>query len=240
MIYWRIRTGLKSAIQVPDNLFIAPTLDRYDPLHVIPHILGKGNVTSGYSEQVYSPPAIRLGSLEYRGQNNYWIPQTYYYQMGGVFLTQSDGNITYKLPPGISLHYVNDPVITKKIVTVNVNALAIDPNNRGIVGGSNSISGQDPGLTRSVHLPYANGIPNTKWITITVNTTDNQSRVMWKNYFDYTASVAGVPNYSTKTEGNETSVTIQGFDTADRWNDINVIAATGKFSTTIHGSGALS
>ncbi|MCU0631329.1 MAG: hypothetical protein MUF37_09290 [Methanoregulaceae archaeon] len=171
--------------------------------------------------------------------DNYWIPQTYYYQMGGVFLTQSDGNITYKLPPGISLHYVNDPVITKKIVTVNVNALSIDPNNRGIVGGSSSIQVKTR-LDQVRTLPYANGIPNTKWITITVNTTDNQSRVMWKNYFEYTASVAGVPNYSTKTEGNETSVTIQGFDTADSWNDINVIAATGTFSTTIHGSGALS
>jgi hypothetical protein len=231
--------GLKSAIQVPDNLFIAPTLDRYDPLHVTPHILGKGNVTSGYSEQVYTSPAIRLGSLEYRGQNNYWIPQTYYYQMGGVFLTQSDGNITYKLPPGISFHYANDPVITKKIVTVNVNALVIDPNNRGIVGGSSSIQVKTR-LDQVRALPYAYGIPNTKWLTITVNTTSNQSRVMWKNYFDYTASVAGVPNYSTKTEGNETSVTIQGFDTADGWNDINVIATTGTFSTSIHGSGVLS
>ena len=89
---------LKSSLQNPDNLFLSPTLDQFDSLHVTPHIKGKGNVTYGYTEMTYTVPPIPLGSLEYRGQNNYWIPQTYYYQTGrGVPL------------PGRWQHYLQTP-----------------------------------------------------------------------------------------------------------------------------------
>ena len=91
--------GLRSSVKIPDNLFLSPTLDLYDTLHGTSHIQGKGNVTYGYTEINYTVNPIPLGSLEYRGQNNYWIPQTYYYQLGGVFLSQTDGNTVYKLPP---------------------------------------------------------------------------------------------------------------------------------------------
>jgi hypothetical protein len=186
----------------------------------------------------YTVSPIPLGSLEYRAGNNYWIPQTYYYQMGGVFLTQNDGNITYKLPPEISFDYQNDPVITSKIVTVNINALTIDPNNRGIVGGSSSIQIRT-NLDRITPLPFAPGTANTKSLRIAVNTTDNQSRTMWKNFFDYTAGVAGVPNYNTGFLKNESYIVINGYDTTNTWYDINVIASNATFSTTIYGAGGV-
>ena len=230
--------GLKSSIQYPDDIYLAPTLDQFDTLHVTPHIRGNGNVTFGYTEMTYSLQPIPLGALEFRGQNNYWIPQTYYYQMGGVFLSQNDGNITYKLPPEISFNFNNDPVITKKIVVVNINALTFDPDTRGIVGGSSSIQVKTH-LDSISTLPYAPGSANTKWIKIAVNTTNNQSRTMWKNYFDYTATVAGVPNFNTDIVGNETSITVYGYDTSDSWNDINVIAAKGTYSTAIYGAGGV-
>jgi hypothetical protein len=230
--------GLKSSLKTPDNLFLSPTLDQFDTLHFTSHIKGKGNATYGYTEMNYTVPPIPLGSLEYRGQNNYWIPQTYYYQLGGVFLSQADGNTMYKLPPEISFNYNNDPVVTKKIVTVNINALTFDPNNRGIVGGSSSIQVKTH-LDSVTMLPYASGNANTKWIKISVNTTNNQSRTMWKNYFDYTAGVAGVPHFTTGIAGNESYITINGYDVSDTWNDINVIAARGTFTTTIHGAGGV-
>ena len=230
--------GLKSALKIPDNLFLSPTLDKFDTLRYTSHIKGKGNVTYGYTEMTYTVPPIPLGSLEYRGQNNYWIPQTYYYQLGGVFLSQADGNTVYKLPPEISFNYDNNPFVTKKIVTVNINALTFDPNNRGIVGGSSSIQVKTH-LDSVSMLPYAPGSANTKWIKISVNTTNNQSRTMWKNYFDYTATVAGVPNFTTGSAGNESYITIYGYDLSDSWNDINVIAARGTYTTTIHGAGGV-
>jgi hypothetical protein len=230
--------GLKPSIQVPDDIFLSPTLNIFDTLHNTPHIKGNGNVTYGYTEMTYSLQPVPLGAMEFRGQNNYWIPQTYYYQMGGVFLSQNDGNTTYKLPPEISFNYNNDPIVTKKIVTVNLNVLTFDPSIRGIVGGSSSIQVKTH-LGNISTLPYVPGSANTKWIKITVNTTDNQSRTMWKNYFDYTATIAGVPNFNTAIVGNETSITLNGYDTSDSWNDINVIAATGTYSTTIYGAGGI-
>ena len=55
-------------------------------------------ITAQYAYQFQSnyTYSVPLGSLEYSTNNNYWIPQSYYYQMGGVFLSQIDG-ITYKL-----------------------------------------------------------------------------------------------------------------------------------------------
>ena len=38
---------------------------------------------------------------------------------------------------------------------------------------------------------------------------------MWKNYFDYTATVAGVPNFTTGIAGNESYITIYGYDLSD-------------------------
>jgi hypothetical protein len=229
--------GLKSAVPYPDTLFIANTLYTYNPSTNTPHIIGNGNVTYSWSGLNYTVPPIPLGALEYRARNNYWIPQTYYYQMGGVFLAQNDGNITYKLPPEISFSYTNDPVITKKIVTVSINALTFDQNDRGIVGGSSSVQVKSTlgGITT---LPYAPGIPNTRWVRLAINTTDNQSRTMWKNYFDYTAGAAGMPpsSYSTGFLRNESYIFINGYDTTDSWDDISVIATNATYSTSIFGA----
>jgi hypothetical protein len=229
--------GLKPIITMPDNLFIANTLYQINPVTNDLHIVGNGNVTYDYSELNYTVPPIPLGTLEYRAQNNYWIPQTYYYQMGGVFLAQNDGNITYKLPPEISFEYTNDPVITKKIVTVSINALTFDQNNRGIVGGSSSVQVKT-NLGSITRLPYAPGTANSKWIRLAINTTDNQSRTMWKNYFEYTASAAGMPSssYATGILNNESFILINGYDPTDSWNDINVIAANATFSPSIYGT----
>ena len=104
----------------------------------------------------YTASPIPLGSIEYRAQNNYWIPQNYYYQMGGVFLQQGDGNTTYKLPPEITFSYDNQTDPAKKIVTVNINALTIDQNNRGVVGGNSPIQIKTT-LTNTTAFPYATG-----------------------------------------------------------------------------------
>ncbi|WP_421908849.1 DUF7289 family protein [Methanolacinia petrolearia] len=39
-----------------------------------------------------------IGSVQYKALNNYWISQTYYYEMGGVFLEQSDGTVNRVAP----------------------------------------------------------------------------------------------------------------------------------------------
>ena len=84
-------------------------------------------ITAQYAYQFQSnyTYSVPLGSLEYSTNNNYWIPQSYYYQMGGVFLSQIDG-ITYKLPPEIT--FANNG---NGNITVNIVAIAYDPSDSG-------------------------------------------------------------------------------------------------------------
>ena len=83
--------GLQSVITYPVTL----TFSKYDPGSQL--TTATLTVQYAYQPQSYTY-SVPLGSLEYSTNNNYWIPQTYYYQMGGVFLSQIDGS-TYKLPP---------------------------------------------------------------------------------------------------------------------------------------------
>jgi hypothetical protein len=197
------------------------------------------NVTYGYKEMTpFMIEPIPLGALEYRAQNNYWIAQDYYYQLGGVFLSQVDGNTTYKLPPEITFSYDNNTANSKKIVTVNVNALHFDQNSRGIVGGNSPIQVKTQ-LMNINTLPYANGTANTKWIRIGVNTSDSQARIMWQNYFRNSATAAGIPNFTTGYAGTESFIQIDGPDATLGRYDINVIASNATYSTMIQGIGGI-
>jgi len=227
--------GLKSSAVPPDTISI-----KTDKPSVSGLVTAKGNISYDFFENPnYQIAPIPLGAVEYRSQNNYWINQNYYYQAGGVFLTQVDGNTTYKLPPEITFSYANDSAdASKRIVTVNINALTIDPANRGVVGGNSPVQ-LKTGLTNITSFPYAYTpkSANTKWIQIGVDTPDSQARAMWKNYFNYTATVAGVPNFKVDQSGTQAYILINGYDTTNSRYDINVIASQAVYSTSIHGIG---
>ncbi len=60
-----------------------------------------------------------IASIRYEAGNNYWIQQTYYYQMGGVFLKQNEGTVN-RVAPLISFSSdggVNSAVIV--IIRIN-------------------------------------------------------------------------------------------------------------------------
>lgn len=219
--------GLRTLTTPPDTIVLTTG-------KTLNSVTATGNATYNFADMSpYSTSPIPLGSIEYRAQNNYWIPQTYYYQMGGVFLQQGDGNTTYKLPPEITFSYKNE------IVTVNINALTINPDDRGVVGGNSPIQIKST-LTNITPFPYASGSANTRWIRIGVNTSDSQARTMWSNYFNYTAIVAGIPNYVVKESGTESYIWIDGYDTSTTGRyDINVIASNATYSTSVHGIGGI-
>jgi hypothetical protein len=220
--------GLTSYILPSTNISL--TIDK--PLG---SITATGNVTYGFTEMnPYMMTPIALGALEYRSQNNYWIQQNYYYQLGGIFIAQGDGNSTYKLPPEIT--FSNDTA--RNIVTVNINALAFDPTSRGIVGGNSPVQIKTM-MTGNTPMPYVTGTANTKWIQIAINTTDSQAREMWKNYFTYSAMVAGIPNYVVVRDdtNNQSYIQINGSDRLGNTYDINVIASNATFSAAVHGVG---
>jgi hypothetical protein len=233
--------GLNSLIRSPDTI----TLVNEKPSPST-NVLANGNITYGFTEMnPYSITPIALGSVEYQSQNNYWIRQNYYYQMGGVFLQQADGNTTYKLPPEITFAY--DPA-NPEILVVNINALSIDPglpSNHGIVGGNSPIQLKTT-LTNITAMPFVPGAANTRQITIGITTTDNKARAMWKNYFDYTAQVAGMtPNkeYNAGVLGTTSYITLYGYynpaNPGSDDYDINVIASNATYLTTVHGVGGI-
>jgi len=229
--------GIPSIMQFPDTLTLSNTLYIYNHTNNNAHITGNGNVVYGYTEGTYTMPPLALGALEYRTKNNYWIPQTYYYQMGGVFLAQNDGNITWKLPPEIS--FSNN--MTTNIVTVNINALTLDDSSTGIVGGNSAIQVRTTlnSITPLPFAPVALGRANTKWIRIGVKTSDDQARAMWKNYFTETAMVAGIPNTIVGNTTTESYIIINGIDGSNGIYDINVIASNGIYSPSVHGVGGI-
>jgi hypothetical protein len=242
-VYRGIAPGTTYTIDLMDEAYgISPLTAPGDYISIrvqrpLGSVSATGNITYNFGEMMYSSSPIALGSIQYNAQNNYWIPQSYYYQMGGVFLQQTEGNTTYKLPPEITFSYDNQTDPAKKIVTVNINALTIDQSNLGVVGGNSPVQVRTT-LKNITSFPFVPGGPNTKWIRIGVNTTDSQARVMWKNFFNYTAMVAGIPQYTVGTTGTESYIRIEGYDTAQPGTyDINVIASNATYSTTVHGIG---
>ncbi|MEN6396210.1 MAG: hypothetical protein ABFC78_06990 [Methanoregula sp.] len=229
--------GIQSVMQYPDNLTLSNTLYTYNAT-TGSSITGSGKIVYGYTEESYTVSPITLGALEYRAKNNYWIPQTYYYQLGGVFLAQNDGNMTWKLPPEIS--FSNDPV--NNIVTVNINALTFDNKSTGIVGGNSPVQIKTTlnSITSLPFAPVAAGNANTKWIRIGVNTSDDQARAMWKNYFTETARVAGIPHTIIDNTTTESYIIINGSDTNPNGRyDINIIASNVTYSPLVHGVGGI-
>ena len=226
--------GLKTLIRSRDLILIEPDN---------PGIAeATGNVTYDFADiNPYTISPIPLGALEYRAQNNYWIPQTYYYQMGGVFLSQNEGNVSYKLPPAIS--FTNDSVYD--LVSVDVNALTFDPVNRGLIGGNSPVQVKTK-LDTIYSLPYApvdEITGNTRYVWIGVNTSDPRTNAMWESYFDSTAKAAGIPQgdqgYKTGILKNESYIEIFGPSPDPDINDIRLTVTNATYSTWVHGVGGV-
>lgn len=243
-VYRNVRAGTSYTVDLMDPAYglssvIAPT-EYIGIRNDLPlgSIAVAGNITYSFIETTYQITPIVLGAIDYRSQNNYWISQEYYYQMGGVFLSQIDGNNTYKLPPGITFSMDNSNP-SRPITLVTVDAMSItNPYGGSVVGGNSPVQIKTT-LDSTYTFPFADGVANTKWIRIGVNTTDDQARAMWKNYFDYTAKVAGLPDETeTGISGTESYITIHGTDAADTGDyDIRVVATNATYTALLYGVG---
>jgi hypothetical protein len=154
---------------------------------------------------------ISLGALEYRADNNYWIPQTYYYQMGGIFLSQSDG-VSTKVPPSITFKY--NP---SGSIRINILGISIGPENSGSIGGTSPIQIGTKVRSDSGNLPYAPITNNTMNVTInfTSPTNDANTILMWKQYFQDAANrTGGIPDnnqfYQVGTTSNSAYIVVKG------------------------------
>ncbi|HMA06031.1 MAG TPA: hypothetical protein VKO45_08915 [Methanomicrobiales archaeon] len=155
------------------------------------------SITASYLTNYSYWPSVKsqnwnMGCLEYRGQNEYWIPQTYYYQLGGVFLEQNDGN-TVKVPPSISLSY------SSGMPAVQINEILLD--------GSGRIEGSGPvqvtsTLSSITNTQLASG-NNTRFVNISILAQSNNASLMWQQAFQTAATKAGFPSsiYTTNSSG---------------------------------------
>jgi len=140
-----------------------------------------------------------MGSLEYDSQNEYWISQHYYYQMGGVFLEQDDGN-TVKVPPSITLSQ------SAGIPVVRINQILLSGS--GVVEGSSPVQ-----VTSSVsditdtRMAAGN---NTRFVNVSVRALSTNAALMWLQAFQSAADKAGFPTnmYTNNSAGVESFMNI--------------------------------
>jgi hypothetical protein len=166
-------------------------------------ITGRYDVRYGFVPRV-TTSTLPLGSIEFRSNNIWYTPQTYYYQLGGVFLEQEDGS-TNEIPPAVSISYVNSsPVVSIGDIL--------------ILGGvtSTNVSGSGPITVASAvtdataaALPAGN---NTRWVNITIQAASANAAQMWQNTLTSIAGQGGLPvsAYTNGTSGNYAFINITG------------------------------
>jgi len=214
--------GLQSFITYPATI----TYSKYDPGSQLTTATATGQYA--YQTQANYSYSVLLGSLEYATNNNYWIPQTYYYQMGGVFLSQSDG-ITYKLPPEIT--FTNNG---NGNITVNIVAIAFNPSNYGVIGGSSPAQVLTSLNSDAGTLPYAPISLNTWNASINITTPDPNAAIMWAAYLNAAANqTAGIPATSFSAGNTTTGSYIWLPGGTDGNPHITLIVKTANLSASI-------
>jgi hypothetical protein len=140
-----------------------------------------------------------MGSLEYDAQNEYWIQQDYYYQMGGVYLEQDDGS-SVKVPPTFTFSLSNG------IPVVKINQLLLTGS--GVIEGSGPVQ-ITSSVSQIVDTPLAAG-NNTRFVNITVRAASTQSAQMWQRALQNAADKGGFTTnlYTNGTAGIESFLNI--------------------------------
>jgi len=165
-----------------------------------------------------------MGSLEYHSNNNYWISQNYIYQYGGVFLQQDNGAVV-KLLPSIT---ITPDKGDNNLVRVTINDLTIPGTIPSKVGGSSLVEVlttlQNPTTNQNI-APPAKGVPNSRYVKITVNARDSTTAQMWKDTFSKIKLQSNVSDSwisVSPVSGNSVAMNITGYSA----NDYDVILET--------------
>ncbi len=131
---------------------------------------------------------VNMSILEYQSQNNYWIQQRYYYQSGGVFLSQENGS-TCRVSPSFSFTKANNG--TADVASVNLVPIQV-------LGGS-SIGGNGPVRVDSwIRTPDKTvSLQRNDWVKVSVNVKDKPTADMWMGLFNDTRLRGGIKDSDT-------------------------------------------
>ncbi|MBN1431744.1 MAG: hypothetical protein JW931_03130 [Methanomicrobiaceae archaeon] len=130
-------------------------------------------------------------SVQYMASNTYWIPQTYYYQMGGVFLEQSDGTVN-RVAPLIKFNPAENSAIIK---IININR---------IQSGTNLISGEGPVRIDTVLTGKTDELTISDDPAIEITLRDNSAAKAWWSILKELGATVDSPAGNT--------ITIDGLD----------------------------
>jgi len=140
-----------------------------------------------------------MGTFSYTGNNFYWIPQTYFYQMGGVFLAQDDG-MTNKIAPLINLYVVpgkNSPgVRISDLYITRINSTIAGTSPVQVLSTVEGISSNCLALKSDSEKTYviADTNENVNYVKVKIETNDQVMKDLWHNTFQqikYSAIVSG-------------------------------------------------
>jgi hypothetical protein len=131
---------------------------------------------------------VNMSILEYQSQNNYWIQQRYYYQSGGVFLSQENGS-TCRVSPSFSFNKANNG--TADVASVNLVPIQV-------LGGS-SIGGNGPVRVDSwIRTPDKTvTLQRNDWVKVSVDVRDKATADMWMGLFNDTRLRGGIKDSDT-------------------------------------------
>jgi hypothetical protein len=134
--------------------------------------------------------------LQYQSQNNYWIQQTYYYEDGGVFLTQTNGSVCRVAPP-ISFANAN----TTYIVSITPITLI----------GAGSIGGNGPVRADSRLITLQPPTTGTEyWVNTSVTVSNYTAAQMWLGVFNTSRSTGQILDARNYTFGISPATAIPG------------------------------
>jgi hypothetical protein len=119
-----------------------------------------------------------MSDLEYQSQNNYWIQQKYYYQSGGVFLSQLNGSTCRVLP---SITFKSNSATHSVVIT------PITLNGYGSMGGNGPVRVDTKLKTLQ---PLNQNI--TYWVNTSVTVANYTAAQMWLDMFNNTRKMGGI------------------------------------------------
>ena len=167
--------------------------------------------TTEFFHKRYPAPVIA-----YRSNNNYWLQQEYYYQLGGVFLRQWDqeagagsGNITVVTSPPITVLNTSETPSEEEFVKVEIVAINVTVPSGGF--GSNSpirVGARLP--TDPFPLDFiGDGLRPDVYseVTLTFHASSPESAEVWEQIFRGAAQRNGGQNSHYLKEGTHYIIT---------------------------------
>jgi hypothetical protein len=171
---------------------------------------------------------IPLGNLTYTSSNNYWVDQTWTYQMGAVFLSQ-EGGTTVRVGPSIAVAKREDDNITLTVAPISLE-------------GSDMIAGSGP-VRIETRMPWSNSSSVEAYdrVNLTIEADNEMAAGAWKRAFGEVRQRAikeeGVdPSWlSARLNGNTAWLTIQ----PEGGRKVFLTVYRANYTVTIHNAASL-